>query len=172
MNRLYKAIIEIIETIEVFLITIIGLPLIIYLLNIVSSDDDIGIALGAICFIMANILINPISAIKTELYKAIYENEGNILLIVILSCVIMTLIEAWIYTLLYKKHKNKYLLISLKEEDGKITSSTIYIRGILKSLNRQFYMIALIPLVIGFERTLYDIILKTDMTKNKKNKTK
>lgn len=81
---------------------------------------------------------------------------------------IVTLSEALFYTFLYYKHKNIYELVSTNDKE--IGLLKIYVRNILKSINRQFLCIGLIPMLFGKARPLYDIILNIDVIKKENKK--
>lgn len=81
---------------------------------------------------------------------------------------VVMLIEGVIYTIMYYTINKKYTIISTVNNKN-ASMFKIYIRNTLKSLSRMLYCIGLIPILIGKNKTWYDILLKTDMILKDKN---
>lgn len=81
---------------------------------------------------------------------------------------VVMLVEGVIYTVMYYTINKKYTIISTVNNKN-ASMFKIYIRNTLKSLSRMLYCIGLIPILIGKNKTWYDILLKTDMILKDKN---
>lgn len=167
INASEKLKIELADLIKIFLVIIFVAPFIVSVIAGICTklnigDEDMFSAIIGIIYLVGLIPLYM-------LYYTICCQELNTLIGVISISLIITVIEALIYTLLYYRQKNIYELISTNGK--KIDFKKIYTRNVLKSISRQFCCIGLITLI--FKGTaLYDIILNTDMVSKKENKNK
>ena len=164
MNSDEKLKIEFIELISASLFMLFGLNfLIAIILSIYCSITHYSSAdsFGGMPFIIILVSIIPWYLYGFYINSYIESPNLDILWSIAILFSIVTFAESIFYTFLYYRNKNTYKIISTNGREAGFLK--IYIRNVLRSINRQFLYIGFIPIIFGQTKFLYDIILNTDM---------
>lgn len=164
MNSDEKLKIEFIELISASLFMLFGLNfLIAIILSIYCSITHYSSAdsFGGMPFIIILVSIIPWYLYGFYINSYIESPNLDILWSIAILFSIVTFAESIFYTFLYYRNKNTYKIISTNGK--KVGFLKVFMRNILKSINRQFLCIGFVPTILGQTKLLYDTILNTDI---------